>query len=67
MPQPREINVTIFGKKFARFVLIDDQGRFWTRLSWSVRSRDAVMYYDVHLAQAERRRLLRRQRGRRSS
>jgi len=62
---PREINVTIFGKKFARFVLIDDQGRFWTRSMWSERSRDAVMYYDVHLAQDERRRLLRKQRRRR--
>ncbi|NLF73627.1 MAG: hypothetical protein GX575_31700 [Candidatus Anammoximicrobium sp.] len=66
MPRPKEINVTIFGKKFARFVLIDDQGRYWTRLSWSERSRDAVMYYDVHLAQAERRKLLRKQRRRKT-
>lgn len=61
---PREINVTIFGHRFARFVLVDDQGRYWTRFRWSARSRDAVLYYDVHLAQDERRKLLREQRRR---
>jgi hypothetical protein len=62
MPRPKEINVTIFGKKFARFVLIDDQGRFWTGDGWSPRTRAALLYYDVHLAQDDRRRLLRKRR-----
>jgi hypothetical protein len=65
-PRPKEINVTIVGRRFARFVLCDDQGRFWTRSSWSERSCDALLYYHAHLAQAERRKLLAKQRRRRS-
>ena len=61
-PQLPEINVQMFGHKFLRFVLTNDQGHFWTGDGWNPKSGAALLYYHLKLVQQDRRKLRKQRR-----